>query len=436
MRAIVISVATGSVDARTTSPAGQIRDRPVPFAADDRVYHAELGPRHGLLHLAQGAATVLLVTGWRYITHGYGYLGRPFRCNHLSSGATIESVSGILQIVGNGHTVQLFGIPLVGISLDTAKKLLFTLVFLLAVWVIRRAVRFLTNSLGGQRSERTRFWSMQAVGLITACVVLVGILSIWFNNPARLASAAGFVTAGLAFALQRVITAFAGYVIILRGRTFNVGDRIVMGGVRGDVIALGFMQTTIMEMGEPPAAQADAPAIWVRARQYTGRIAILTNDKIFDEPVYNYTREFPYIWEEMHLPIPYNADHRKAEQIILDAARRHTLQTTGMAEEDLKELERRYTIKRHEMEPRVYFRLTDNWVEMSVRFLAQDFGIRAVKDAMSRDILEGLDRARIGIASSTYDVVGMPELRVRFTGENGADRPARGSGDHAVGPSA
>ena len=73
-----------------------------------------------------------------------------------------------------------------------------------------------------------------------------------------------------------------------------------MGGVRGDVIALGFIQTTIMEMGQPPPVQSADPAMWVRSRQYTGRVVTVTNAKIFDEPVYNYTRDFPYIWEEMH----------------------------------------------------------------------------------------------------------------------------------------
>ncbi len=68
------------------------------------------------------------------------------------------------------------------------------------------------------------------------------------------------MTAGLAFALQKVITALAGYLVILRGDTFNVGDRITMGGVRGDVIALGFVRTTIMEMGQPPAVQPAEPA--------------------------------------------------------------------------------------------------------------------------------------------------------------------------------
>ena len=56
--------------------------------------------------------------------------------------------------------------------------------------------------------------------------------------------------------------------------------------------------------------------MWVAARQYTGRIVTITNDNIFKKPVYNYTREFPFIWEKMRLSIPYNADRRIAEQII------------------------------------------------------------------------------------------------------------------------
>ena len=153
----------------------------------------------------------------------------------------------------------------------------------------------------------------------------MGLVSIWFDDPTRLTTALGLVTAGLAFALQKVVTAFAGYFVILRGRTFNVGDRITMGGVRGDVIALGFIQTTIMEMGQPPSVQNADPAMWVRSRQYTGRIVTVSNAKIFDEPVYNYTREFPYIWEEMTLPITYTADRARAERILLEVAGRHTV---------------------------------------------------------------------------------------------------------------
>jgi small-conductance mechanosensitive channel len=202
--------------------------------------------------------------------------------------------------------------------------------------------------------------------------------------------------------------------IILRGKNFNVGDRIAMGGVRGDVVALGFMQTTIMEMGQPPGEQADAPSMWVSARQYTGRIVTVTNDKIFDDPVFNYTTEFPYLWEEMRIPVPYGADRVRAEQILLDAARSHTRQLKELGNEAIAELERRYMIQRDDFEPRVYFRLTDNWCEMAVRFIVEARHVRSVKDRMSRDILDGFDTAGIQVASATFEIVGLPDVRVRI----------------------
>jgi hypothetical protein len=74
-------------------------------------------------------------------------------------------------------------------------------------------------------------------------------------------------------------------------------------------------------------------------------------------------------------------------------------------------------MKRSEMEPTVYWRLTDNWVEMTVRFLVPDSGIRSIKSAMSRDIIAALDVAKIGIASGTYEVVGFPPVKVQLVGD-------------------
>ena len=212
--------------------------------------------------------------------------------------------------------------------------------------------------------------------------------------------------------LQKVVTAVAGYFVILRGKTFNVGDRIVMGGVRGDVIALGFIQTTTMEMGQPPPVQGAAPAMWVKSREYTGRIVTVSNAKIFDEPVYNYSRDFPYLWEELALPIMYSSDRSRAEDILLEVAKRHTVPISDLSQEALEEMQRRYAVKSDEMKPTVYHRLVDNWLELSVPFFAKDHGIRGLKDAMSRDILKALDDAGMGIASATFEIVGLPPLRI------------------------
>lgn len=189
-----------------------------------------------------------------------------------------------------------------------------------------------------------------------------------------------------------------------------------MGGVRGDVIDLSFMQTQIMEMGQSPKEQGDAPSMWIRSRQFTGRIVTVTNDKVFDEPVYNYSREFPYIWDEINLPVRYQDDRAKAEQILLDAARRHAVTRDKIGDEEVKRLDDRFGIDIGQIDPQVYWRITDNWLEISVRFLAPDHGVRHIKDKMSRDILAGLDQAKIGIASGTYAIVEVPPIRVEAAG--------------------
>jgi small-conductance mechanosensitive channel len=323
-------------------------------------------------------------------------------------------LNSYIQFVGGSHALQLFGVKLVGINAENGKKLLFTICLIVFLLSLSKLLRMISRGVT-RKGERTAFWVRQGIHVFTALILIVGTISIWFDDPTRLTTALGLVTAGLAFALQRVVTALAGYLLILRGHTFNVGDRIVMGGVRGDVIALGFLQTTIMEMGQPPAVQAADPAAWVKSRQFTGRIVTVSNAQIFDEPVFNYTRDFPFIWDEMTLPISFKDDRHAAERILLDVAQRHTLKIVELGEPVVKRLEEKYSLKRADMSPRVFWRITDNWLEMAVRFLAEDHGIRELKDAMSRDILEAFDKAGIGIASGTYEIVGLPPIRLENT---------------------
>lgn len=321
-------------------------------------------------------------------------------------------VSGpFVQLIGNSRTVEVGGVKLLGVNYDDGRKLLLTLGFIALLYVLNRVLRFLAEKFGGAR-QVTSFWTRQGISIAIFFCGLLGLVSIWFNSPARFAEVAGLVGAGIAFAMQKVITSFAGYFVILRGKTFNVGDRIRMGGVRGDVIALNFIQTVVMEMGEPLAGESDDPGMWVHSRQYSGRIVTISNSEIFEQPVYNYTREFPYIWEEMHVPIAYRDDRHRAEQIILDAVARNSTDIAEMAEPELSRVKEHFFIEAAEIHPRVYVRITSNWAELTVRFLCRTHAIRNLKDRISREILDGLEQANIGIASGTYEIVGVPPIRI------------------------
>lgn len=229
-------------------------------------------------------------------------------------------------VVGASEPVRIFDVTLVGVSWESATKLLFTIALVVVVLLVGRVARWVIRlTLGGEVGDARRFWARQGLQVVLAVVLGLGVLSIWLTPGADLTTGVGLISAGLAFALQQVITALAAYFVILRGDTFSVGDRITLGGVRGDVVRLGFLKTTIMEMGQPPSVSSSDPAVWVNSRQYTGRLVTVTNGVIFQDPVYNYTRDFPFIWEEIALPIAYAADRDRVEAILLEAAEKYAI---------------------------------------------------------------------------------------------------------------
>ena len=124
-----------------------------------------------------------------------------------------------------------------------------------------------------------------------------------------------------------------------------------------------------MEMGEPPSVQGADPAMWVKSRQFTGRIVTVSNAKIFAEPVFNYTRDFPFIWEEMAIPITYQADRARVEAIILEAAKQQAVDPDSLAAEYKEGLQARFGVEPIDLVPRVFYRITDNWLELTVRFI-------------------------------------------------------------------
>ena len=113
--------------------------------------------------------------------------------------------------------------------------------------------------------------------------------------------ALGILAAGLAFALQEVIGSIAGWVTIVTGRPFAIGDRIETGGIRGDVVDISVLRTTLMEIGN-----------WLGGDHNTGRIVTVSNAFIFKEPLFNYSRHLHYVWDEIEVPITYESDWQQA----------------------------------------------------------------------------------------------------------------------------
>ena len=96
-----------------------------------------------------------------------------------------------IRLVGPNQAVEILGVKLVGVTAENGKKLLFTLAFIALLLLLNRVARALARrALAGRHETRVAFWARQAVHLATAVVLVLGLVSIWFDNPARLAGSA------------------------------------------------------------------------------------------------------------------------------------------------------------------------------------------------------------------------------------------------------
>lgn len=237
----------------------------------------------------------------------------------------------------------------------------------------------------------------RAVATTVFLVALVAVALLWRPFGGRIGLVIGFATAGLAFAMQEVLGALAGWYNVLLGHVYRIGDRVEIAGVRGDVLDITPLRTKLLEVGGAPDGTS-----WVKARQYTGRVVAISNKATFTDPVYNFSAIFEYIWEELTIPVAHDADWRRAEEILREEAA--AISRSEGARAALDEMTRRYPVPRQEVEPRVFVRTTDNYLELTARFVVPVRSSRSVKDEVSRRVHDRLAAAGIAVGSSTLDV--------------------------------
>ncbi len=283
----------------------------------------------------------------------------------------------------------------------------------LGVLVIVSLVRLLNRSLGrvikdGEARYRTR--KLVTFGGYAAAVFLV--LTIYSGRLGGLNVALGVAGAGIAFALQEVIASFAGWFAIAMSGFYRTGDRVQLGGIRGDVIDIGVLRTTIMELGE-----------WVKGDLYTGRLVRIANSFVFKEPVFNYSGEFPFLWDELTVPIKYGTDWRYARSMLERVADDVVGDYARGAHTAWQQITRSYLVEDARVSPMVSLIANDNWIEFTLRYVVDYKSRRLTKDKLFTRILEEIEASdgRIALGSATFELVEAPRIDVRLTEQ--APRP-------------
>jgi len=213
----------------------------------------------------------------------------------------------------------------------------------------------------------------------------------------------GLFTAGLAFTLQELILSIAGSMYIFLVKVYKPGDRIEINGIKGDVIDVDSIYTTMMEIGQ-----------WVESDNYSGRIVKLSNAFVFKGPIYNYSQDFPFIWDQFNLPIRYGSDMDLAKSIVITIASETLSDYTSASKAEWEAVVKKYYIEDAEVEPTLAIRLTDNWVEYNLRYIVDYKKRRMTRHILHDKICKAFEQTngKVVLASTTLELIKIPELKV------------------------
>ena len=196
--------------------------------------------------------------------------------------------------------------------LNALPKLTVVLGTLLLTWLVARGLRALLRVVLGRWARADA-----STALVSICVWLLGTgiaVSVLAGDIRAMLGSVGLVGLALSWALQTPIESFTGWLLNSFQGYYRVGDRVQVGDVFGDVYAIDFLSTTLWELGSAERSGA------VHAEQPTGRLITFPNNEVLTGTVINLTRDFPYVWDELVVPVANESDLRYALELLRNLA--------------------------------------------------------------------------------------------------------------------
>ena len=269
------------------------------------------------------------------------------------------------------------------------------------IWIIIKSIQ--KNLFTKIDDVDNRYKAKKFGTFIGYFLTLLLITIVYSDRLGGLTVALGVAGAGIAFALQEVIASFAGWLAIMFGGFYKTGDRVMLGGIKGDVMDIGVLRTTVMETGE-----------WVDGDLYNGRIVLIANSFVFKAPVFNYSGDFPFLWDEIKIPIQFGSNYEKAQQLFCEIGKSIAGDLTEESQQKWHLLQQKYRLEEAQTAPMISLIANDNWVEYTLRYVVKYNKRRATKTALFTKILKEVEatKGEIKFASATFQLVQGSELKV------------------------
>jgi small-conductance mechanosensitive channel len=267
---------------------------------------------------------------------------------------------------------------------------------IVAALIIILVYLFISRVLLPRRYKREELFLARRLGRY-AVALLVAVVAAFYliEDLTLLATTLGLVSAAVVISLQDMCAAFFGWFAIMLGRKFTIGDRLEIDGVRGDVLDIQILRTTLVEVNN-----------WLGVDQPTGRVLFIPNNFIFKTKVFNFSHGHPYIWGKIEVTVTYGTPTASAMSLFSKVLEEETREEFTAARNAAAVMERRYGVEDADYRPKIYTRIADSGVLFSLIYVSHYRSSSSTRNRINRRLIAELETHKhIQLAYNTLQVL-------------------------------
>ncbi|WP_034868174.1 mechanosensitive ion channel family protein [Clostridium lundense] len=270
---------------------------------------------------------------------------------------------------------QLKSISLKFQAVGTLPKFVLTIILLIGLYIINKAVVNFINNINWSSQRTIKF--KKACSAFIKIIFFVLITPIWVYESKDILTFLGLFSAGMAFAFKDLVSSFLGWVIINSHKPFVVGDRIKIGDSVGDVLQIDWFYTTIIEVTQNNKIYG----------QSTGRLTNIPNIKILSAEVISETSTFPYTWNEIQFNLSLDSNWQKAKEIIINVAGKEIGNIQDEVKESLDVASKTHPIYYQNLSHTVYTSIDLGKIVLTLRFICGSRNFRNLEHSIVESVL-------------------------------------------------
>ncbi len=273
--------------------------------------------------------------------------------------------------------------------------------FILIVIIISLMLKYVSKKY---IKDNERFYmANKAINFINITLIIIILLFSYIENVSYFVTILGFASAGIAIALKDLFMSILGWMVIVFGGSFHVGDRVKTqkDGLTyvGDIIDISLLRITILE---------DITLTTYVDNRRSGRVIFIPNNYVFTNLLANYTHgTLKTVWDGIDLTITFDSNHQKAIHIIKEITVRYSKGYTDIARRNLNQLRSQYSLSNTNVEPRIFSLLEPHGLTISTWYMTNSYATLMLRSNISADIIDAInkeDDIKIAYPTQTIDI--------------------------------